>query len=64
MVITFKERNAAKGKKKCKKKRILNVKYHVTSKNLPQFSIIYHVLQVNFLNRITVLYYGGTMVYI
>lgn len=65
MVITFKERNAAKRKKNVKKKkRILNVKYHVTSKDLPQCSIIYHVLQVNFLNRITVLYYGGTMVYI
>lgn len=34
----------------------------MTSKNLPQFSTIYHVLQVNFLNRITVLYYKPLVV--
>lgn len=40
MVITF--NLLTKEKKKCKKN--LNVKYHITSKNLPQFPITYHVL--------------------
>lgn len=41
MVITFK---LLPKEKSVKKKKILNVKYHITSKNLPQFSTIYHVL--------------------
>lgn len=40
MVITF---NLLPKEKKNVKKN-LNVKYHITSKNLPQFPITYHVL--------------------